>query len=573
MSNAADRVSLVIGVTGHRDLVPTEIPAITMQVERFFDILAAQFPDLPMMVLTPLAEGADRLVGDVARARGYDVVNLLPMPAPIYELDFEGESLDEFAAHKEAGEVIELPLVDGTAVEDLAQPGLARDLQYAQLGVYLAAHSHILLAIWDGKPSQATGGTAQVVEFHQRDVVELLAEQQQRSHLDFADDESDLVFHIVTSRIETGGPENGLAAGQATWLSRDDQQPRTVDLPARYRLVFERMAEFNRDLASVSGDHGDDLMPLAEVATENPSSQPIARLYGIADELAVRYQRYFIRSTVAIYLAVVLAIMSFILYADLEDQDVMIFGYLAFVLIGSGIFLLMGRRQWERKFLDYRVLAEGLRVQFYWALAGVDMVNPSRFSHDSFLQGRDLELGWIRNIMRYSGFRTDSESKGGDPPIRLDLVRRYWIGDDQEGQLGYYDVAAERKLRRLIVTSGVVKACFVAGIFVVLVLAFFKDSLGATLSNYMIALMGLLPAVSGLRANYTSRMGEQELVAQYAHMSRILGNAKRLLDNAESDSESQEILRELGEAALDENAQWILRQRERPMPGGEIMQG
>ncbi len=48
MSNPPDRVSLVIGVTGHRDLVPTEIAAITMQVERFFDTLAAEF-DLPMI--------------------------------------------------------------------------------------------------------------------------------------------------------------------------------------------------------------------------------------------------------------------------------------------------------------------------------------------------------------------------------------------------------------------------------------------------------------------------------------------------------------------------------------------
>ncbi len=553
--------------------MPTEIPAITMQVERFFDILAAQFPDLPMMVLTPLAEGADRLVGDVARARGYDVVNLLPMPAPIYELDFEGESLDEFAAHKEAGEVIELPLVDGTAVEDLAQPGLARDLQYAQLGVYLAAHSHILLAIWDGKPSQATGGTAQVIEFHQRDVVELLAEHQQRSHLDFADDESDLVFHIVVSRTETGAPADGLVAGAAEWLSRDDQRPRTEQLPSRYRLVFERMAEFNRDIESASGDPANALVPDEELANQNASSQPIARLYAVADELSLRYRAYFRYSTIAVYFAIVLAGLSFILYADLDDQDEMIFGYLAFVLIGSGLYMLLQSRQWERKYLDYRVLAEGLRVQFYWALAGVDMVNPSRFSHDSFLQGRDLDLGWIRNIMRYSGFRADSEPKDGDPPIRLDLVRRHWIGDDTEGQLGYYDVAAEQKLRRLIVTSAIAKACFVAGIFVVVVLAFFKASLGGTVTNYMIALMGLLPLVSGLRLNYSSRMGEQELVAQYAHMKRILGNAKRLLDNAQSETESQEILRELGEAALDENAQWILRQRERPMPGGEIVQG
>ncbi len=572
MSNPPDRVSLVIGVTGHRDLVSTEIPAITLQVERFFDTLAAEF-DLPIMVLTPLAEGADRLVSDVARSRGYDVVNLLPMPAPIYELDFEGESLDEFAAHKRAGEVIELPLVDGSSVEDLAHPGLARDLQYAQLGVYLAAHSHILLAVWDGKPSQATGGTAQVIEFHQRDIVELLAEHQQRSHLDFADDESDLVFHIVASRTETGVPDNGLVPGEAQWLSRDDQQPRTDALPSRYKLVFQRMAEFNRDLASASGGRSDALAPDRETAMENPSAQPIARLFDVADELALRYRGYFQRSTIALYCTIVLAGLSFILYADLDNQDEMIFGYLAFILIALGIYLVKNSRQWERKYLDYRVLAEGLRVQFYWALAGVDMVNPSRFSHDSFLQGRDLELGWIRNIMRYSGFRADSESKGGDPPIRLDLVRRYWIGDADEGQLGYYEVAAEQKLRRLIITSGIVKGCLATGITVVVVLAFFKDNIGDTVTNYMIALMGLLPIISGLRANYTSRMGEQELVAQYAHMSRILGNAKRLLDNAETESEAQEILRELGEAALDENAQWSLRQRERPLPGGELMQG
>ena len=572
MSNPPDRVSLVIGVTGHRDLVPTEIPAVTMQVERFFDTLAAEF-NLPIMVLTPLAEGADRLVGDVARSRGYDVVNLLPMPASIYELDFEGESLDEFAEHKGAGEVIELPLVDGSSVEDLAHPGLARDLQYAQLGVYLAAHSHILLAVWDGKPSQATGGTAQVIEFHQRDIVELLAEHQQRSHLDFADDESDLVFHIVASRSETGMPDNGLVPGEAQWLSRDDQQPRTDKLPSRYRLVFQRMAEFNRDLASASGGHSDALAPDQETAMENPSAQPIARLFDVADELALRYRGYFQRSTIALYCTIILAGLSFILYADLDNQDEMIFGYLAFILIALGIYLVKNSRQWERKYLDYRVLAEGLRVQFYWALAGVDMVNPSRFSHDSFLQGRDLELGWIRNIMRYSGFRADSESKGGDPPIRLDLVRRYWIGDADEGQLGYYEVAAEQKLRRLIITSGIVKGCLATGITVVIVLAFFKDNIGDTVTNYMIALMGLLPIISGLRANYTSRMGEQELVAQYAHMSRILGNAKRLLDSAETESEAQEILRELGEAALDENTQWILRQRERPLPGGELMQG
>ena len=66
------------------------------------------------------------------------------------------------------------------------------------------------------------------------------------------------------------------------------------------------------------------------------------------------------------------------------------------------------RADWQRRYLDYRVLAEALRVQFYWAVAGVDRPKLSRFGHDVFLKRHDLELGWIRNILRVSGLRDDA---------------------------------------------------------------------------------------------------------------------------------------------------------------------
>ena len=59
------------------------------------------------------------------------------------------------------------------------------------------------------------------------------------------------------------------------------------------------------------------------------------------------------------------------------------------------------------QYLDYRTLAEGLRVQFYWAAAGVTSGNVTKFAHDNFLQMQDTGLGWIRNVMRVAGIECD----------------------------------------------------------------------------------------------------------------------------------------------------------------------
>ena len=56
-----NRVPLVIGVTGHRDLLEAEQEIIKDRVQKFFRELQGRFPDLPLMVMTPLAEGADRI--------------------------------------------------------------------------------------------------------------------------------------------------------------------------------------------------------------------------------------------------------------------------------------------------------------------------------------------------------------------------------------------------------------------------------------------------------------------------------------------------------------------------------
>ena len=566
---AAEGVPLVIGVTGHRDLLEAEQDQIKQRVRGFFAQMRESFPDLPLMVMTPLAEGADRIAAEVAHELGIPLVVLLPMPRHLYEHDFEGESLREFQTMRELGEQIELPLLPELTEADVVSQGAGRDLQYAQLGAYLAAHSHVLLAIWDGKPSNAPGGTGHVIKFHQHDVIELIAEGQHRSPIDFTEDESDLVYHVVCSRQESGSPEPGLEPGQAYWFTRDELKPRTLYMPDRYRVVFRRMAEFSSDLSlPLDPDSFYPLLPEEELNRCGQGAKDIDRLYHRADALARRYQSYFFRVVVATGLLGLTAGVCFVAFADWPVVHNMLLPYILCIVLVLSLGALDKRLSWQRKYLDYRVLAEGLRVQFYWAVAGVEMENPSRFSHDSFLKRQDLELGWIRNVMRYAGFRSDSTDRSSSEGL-VELCMAYWVSEQHK----YYHQKALERERRQRVTGLFNIVGLLLLIAAAVTLAVRADLVELTIGEVLIALMGLVPFAIAARQNYAFRTAESELLAQFQHYVRIFQNATNLMSKAPTLVMKQDILRAVGEAALEENGQWILRQRERPSVPTHTIQG
>jgi hypothetical protein len=75
--------------------------------------------------------------------------------------------------------------------------------------------------------------------------------------------------------------------------------------------------------------------------------------------------------------------------------------------------------------------------------------------------------------------------------------------------------------------------------------------------------MGCILLMVGVRQSYAKSTAESELIKQYEFMHRIFRNARRKLDEAQSDSDRRRILKMLGDAALEEHGQWILMHRER----------
>ncbi|MCH9026674.1 MAG: hypothetical protein IIA05_06100 [Proteobacteria bacterium] len=571
-------VSLVVGVTGHRDLVETEIPGLSDRIQKFFEEIQELCPHTPVGILTLLAEGGDLLVAKVARALGLRLVVPLPVPRDLYLRDFGSEQARKaFEDLCQYANVFELPLVDGNTLAAVSRDGEARNKQYAQAGVYVASHCQILLALWDGKPSEELGGTAQAVQYHITDQMPEFLEDRKTAQQLLAEDENDLVLHLVCSRDQANGqPAEPLQPLQTRWLSSDADQPSSDQLPRRYQRIFARTDEFNQDALKYSARiacEKTDLISPDEYHKLNANDRRVNQLFYAADWLADHYQHRLNMALRGTYLIAVLMGLSFILYADLPNYDYMVYVFLLFFGVGFALYLLGEKRDWHRKYLDYRVLAEGLRVQFFWQIAGVSAGSGTEFAHDNFLQKQDIELEWIRNVMRVASLHRRARV-GPSIECGLDEAIKRWIGDPQNetnsSQIGYYAHKVTERTRLHMITQVIGRACLWAGIAVAVALALFQHVLEDEARNALIVLMGILPLIAGVREAYAHTKADKEVIKQYHFMHRIFGSAARQLARAETTQDKLSILKALGNAALDEHAEWILMHRERPLEHGKL---
>jgi len=158
-------IPLLIGVTGHRDLRPDELPAIEKAARGLLKYVAATSQYSSRHLVSPLAEGADQLVARVALDEGWSLIGLLPLPVAIYREDFltpdARQQFDDLLGRAVASLV--MPPTTGGAWDTFPRGDLDRPAQYAAAGCWLARNVNLLIAVWDGTETGKTGGTADVV--------------------------------------------------------------------------------------------------------------------------------------------------------------------------------------------------------------------------------------------------------------------------------------------------------------------------------------------------------------------------------------------------------------------------
>ena len=563
-------VPLVIGVTSHRNIPAREAEAIRQGVRDFFARLQRDYPRLPLVVLSALAEGGDQWVAEEALAIDARLIAPLPMARSDYERDFDDAAARaRYHALCDAAEIIDVPVVAGNARgrRDDVPAGRERDLHYAQAGVYISQHCHILLAIWDGKLSERVGGTAQVVRYHLTGVRPAEEERRRgalRSALIGSESER-LVYHIVCSRDEPeGAPAPPLEPLQSFWRDGEDVVPGDEPMPLDFHTMFVHTGEFNADCATYARDiaGAERLQP--------PLASAFGALFHAADWLAIHFQKRVLLAMRTLYTLAALMGIAFTVYDNLPEQDYMLSVFLLLFAVGGLVVIIANRRSWHRKYLDYRALAEGLRVQSYWRRAGLSMTGDAEFARDNFLQKQDVELGWIRNVMRGAALDSALDTSTAEPED-LPRVVREWVGEvGHGGQLDYYGRKGTQRARTHRFTESLGVASLCVGIGISVVLAVMASRLSPDAKNWLVVVMAVFSIVAAVREAYAYKKADKELIKQYRFMHRLFTQARAALDRTADADEQREILRLLGEASLAEHVEWALMHRQRPLEHSRI---
>ena len=548
---AADgRLPIVIGVTGHRHLRDADLPVLRARVRELFDQLKRRHPSTPLRVITALAAGADRLVAGVALEDGHELLVPLPLEPWDYERDFP-ESAAEFhalLARLRPDQVFVLPQ-HGEAGPDGADARTRREQRYREAGMFVAEQCHLLLALWDGHPSASNAGTAAVVRFK----LEGTADRLEAGLRGLDADDSGPVYHVHTPRAGDAAS----SAGRTRWLHPHEAEQATFD------ALCHRIDQFNseplrRTIVPHLREAAAGLLP--DIDAQPAPERALAMCFATADLLARHYQRL---TKVVLRLTLVFAALLalvFELYAEVLPWRGLPAGYLAIFASLTGILLWQRRRDVQSRYLDYRALAEGLRVQFYWRVSGL----PDNAS-GSYLRKQLDELRWIREALR--GAASLAHPGQSQPELALE----YWIG----GQAAYYADRAHSQRRRLHAFERRSQALMIGGLAAAAALVAFWSGEAARHSlwhAWLVVLMGFAPIGAALWETYAERLGLRTQVNQYARFAGIFRRAARFAQRLEHIREPREkeralraLLRELGHEALMENGDWVLLLRERPL--------
>ena len=201
------------------------------------------------------------------------------------------------------------------------------------------------------------------------------------------------------------------------------------------------------------------------------------------------------------------------------------------------------RRSWHRKYLDYRALAEALRVDLTGSRRSANEFDGN-FAHESFLQKQDAELQWIRNAMRAVSLQLAIHPCGnfneGFP-----FVYANWVGDDHPtsgtGQMSYYRRRLH-KLKHTIRVSERIDGILLFG-GLMLALAFAVDValrtqqlylLPSTFRADMLWALALVPVYAAIFEIYLNEKSDRALVRQYKYMYSLFSFAANELRAAKN---------------------------------------
>ena len=526
--NAERTIPIVVGVTGHRQIRDQDRAPLTAAVQAELEKLRALCPHSPLVMLNSLAEGADLLCADAAEALGIKLIAALPREREDYERDFSPEALARFAHHcARAEQVFPVP-----PIEALPADGPTRSFAFRQAGIYIAAHCHVLLALWDGGPGTAAAcGTAEAVGFA------LQGGYKPSSGVALRSESNEAVLHIFTPRGARPGPAAGTVQVLGSWEAVSE--------------VLRRTDDFNKNVAAAPSG-GKSRLP------EDGGGDAILERMDAVSRTAGLLSRQFARKyrSVLALLAVTSALLTaaFLLY-DEAQAIWMILVCGAMLLAAWGLQRFAVQSDCHRRYIEYRALAECLRVQTYLRYAGSPVQAAELLSWT-----QQEETAWILDALCVLAI--------GTPPEQAHEIRACWV----EAQQDYHRSASKSAGQKLSASERAVHAALLLSVALYLAAVCFELFCGGLILRPALAvgnvelwrtvlkiILGTISAMTLFVANFYGRLSLPRTLSDHEKMERFYGKMSAQLA---SYGQTDELLAILAREELTENGNWCSYQRD-----------
>ena len=445
------RFAFSLGVTGHRAerLTADVLPAIEARIAVTVATIqaatlalaadAAEWyaPDPPdIRIVSALAEGADRLVAEAALMCGLALEAVLPFDRAVFRHDFsDAASVDRFDA------------LLGRARSILELPGQRRDASaaYTLANAGIVAQTDVLIAVWDGRAAAGRGGTADVV-FAAIDAgkpvihipldpsrpVEMMwsgfevsaIADHNLAHTPARAFSGDLLADTLQRLLLPPPVAAEHAALRAFYAERERLSHWRIEYPLLLAIAgidrFKTSAWRKPAYRALTASYWADFNATTHRQANSAAFAELEAAYSWSDNLAGHFAQYFRSGHVINFvfsaLAVVLALLG-LYWHDLKAA----FVFVELLLIATVVLnTRVGHEdEWQRRWLDYRHLAERLRPMRSLNLLAV--ANPPAIPA-SRRQQQGRWIDWYASALwRQLGIPTQKIDPASFPPLR-DMV-------------------------------------------------------------------------------------------------------------------------------------------------------
>ncbi|MDO5440954.1 MAG: hypothetical protein Q4F55_00140 [Bacillota bacterium] len=459
---------IVIGVSGHRQLRAKDVDSLKQAVKSQLQAVALKCPNSPIKLLCCLAEGADQLCAEVAEELNIGLIVASPMEISEYKKDFQAGALFNFEKLLSRAEKV-------IVVSDYEKrpESFTRDYFYRQADIYVALHSHCLIALWDGSPAKAGGcGTAETV-----DMVLNHTYEHHNKYIRFNDG---FVIRIHAPRLD-----DDTVAGDITYLGNESE----------FNTNIEKLDELN-----AGGGNPDEL-----------SLQNAKQYQGKLRLLAV--------------LGTALA-TAFLLYDEIMIRGMLIALMIIFIVMIIA-FKIATKSRCHEKYIEYRAFAEALRVQQHSDRIGFDIEVANYLDWS-----RCFDTAWIHKAMQImSMYRDVRKSENLLDDWILDQKRYHERAAEKTKKLKQKNKAI------ILIAAALSIAVYAFAIIFEYGIAYQGMANAEIIRIIIKVSVGLFSAISLFAANYYGKLSLQHVYEDHVRMSSFFAAAEDYVTRFGADDE------------------------------------